>query len=90
PEYDAISYTWGSGGKSHRITVSDGVGKPLGELAVTANVRHILRQLESGKGPRYVWIDSICINQDDNIEKAAQVTHMGTFYSRAARVLICL
>ncbi|KAK7959733.1 uncharacterized protein PG986_004587 [Apiospora aurea] len=38
----------------------------------------------------YVWIDSICINQQDAQERSAQVQLMGAIYSRAIRTLIWL
>ncbi|KAI1384733.1 heterokaryon incompatibility protein-domain-containing protein [Hypoxylon trugodes] len=36
---------------------------------------------------RYLWIDSICINQNDNKEKARQVALMGEIYRRASKVV---
>jgi Heterokaryon incompatibility protein (HET) len=38
----------------------------------------------------FVWIDSLCINQDDMDEKSLQVRLMGEIYSKAQQVLICL
>ncbi|KIX99937.1 uncharacterized protein Z520_04575 [Fonsecaea multimorphosa CBS 102226] len=38
----------------------------------------------------WLWIDAICIRQNDMEERAAQIKIMGTIYSRAAEVLIWL
>lgn len=34
-------------------------------------------------GFRYIWIDTLCLNQDDGSEKLDQISKMHTFYSRA-------
>ncbi|KAF4335047.1 heterokaryon incompatibility [Fusarium beomiforme] len=36
---------------------------------------------------RRLWVDALCINQEDNVEKPAQVQEMGRIYSKAARVI---
>jgi hypothetical protein len=37
--------------------------------------------------PIVIWIDAICINQKDDVEKAQQVAMMGSIYRRASRVV---
>ena len=37
-----------------------------------------------------IWIDAICINQDDLEERRAQVELMGTIYARASRCVVWL
>lgn len=34
-------------------------------------------------GFRYIWIDTLCLNQDDDLEKLDQISKMHIFYSRA-------
>lgn len=34
-------------------------------------------------GFRYIWIDTLCLNQDDDMEKLDQITKMHIFYSHA-------
>lgn len=36
------------------------------------------------------WVDAICINQEDNLERNHQVGMMGDIYSRAAWVFACI
>lgn len=38
--------------------------------------------------PRELWVDAICINQDDDANKAAQIPLMGKVYFLASRVII--
>ena len=39
---------------------------------------------------RYLWIDAICINQDDNDEKGQQVQSMAKIFAKASRVIVWL
>jgi hypothetical protein len=83
-EYSAVSYTWGESTKSHGIVV-DGAW-----LATTASVYEIVFKLAPMHGTRRVWIDFVCINQQDDLEKAKQVQLMGKIYSSANEVVACL
>ncbi len=42
------------------------------------------------EGPITLWVDAICINQDDSDEKSAQVAIMSVIYRMAEDVLIFL
>ncbi|KAL8976583.1 MAG: hypothetical protein Q9205_007436, partial [Flavoplaca limonia] len=37
-----------------------------------------------------IWVDAICINQNDHVEKAHQVTRMARIYTDARRVIVWL
>jgi hypothetical protein len=39
---------------------------------------------------RIIWIDAICINQEDNDEKGQQVQSMAKIYAKASRVIVWL
>ncbi|KAI0465620.1 hypothetical protein F4859DRAFT_500231, partial [Xylaria cf. heliscus] len=51
-----------------------------------------LRSMQNGAaivgGPASLWIDKLCINQDDNDEKATELSHMGSYYAGAHTTLI--
>jgi hypothetical protein len=38
-------------------------------------------------GPRYLWIDAICLNQADEAEKSQQIPLMGEIYQQADKTL---
>jgi hypothetical protein len=59
-------------------------------LPITLRAREVLLDVSSSLAPKYVWIDSICINQADLNERAQQVTLMGDIYRGAERVLVWL
>jgi hypothetical protein len=86
PAYAAISYAWGTNSARGQLTeVSDGVEKTL---SIPSNVERMLRYLRGGRPSQRLWIDAICINQDDLSEKGHQVQQMGSIYAEATQVLI--
>jgi hypothetical protein len=87
PEFEALSYAWGSTGDLVNILI--GVEDPR-ELAVTQNVAVALPYLRHFRKPRIFWIDAICVNQGDLEERSRQVKRMGDIYSKAMRVVVWL
>ena len=85
-KYEALSYTWDDQKPTRDITCNEA------RLQVTENVFQALRQLRISRKPqkRVLWIDAICINQNDQAEKTSQVSMMGKVYARAERVNIWL
>ena len=86
-DFMALSYTWGGPAKVREICVN---GQPL---TVPQNAEALLRVLRS---KQYVkdgwkfWIDVICINQKDIIERASQVKRMHEIYTKAWTPLLWL
>jgi len=103
PAFEAVSYVWGSvRAKDFATLLNQRVGKACSgiisypqrikysTLPLTSVQGHLLACLQRSSGWRLLWIDAICINQDDSSEKAAQIPLMGQIYSKATRVVICL
>jgi hypothetical protein len=65
-------------------------GKPRTSLRIKKNVATMLRYFRYLLIYRYLWIDAICINQNDNREKGQQVNGMGDTYRRSQSTLIWL
>jgi hypothetical protein len=84
PEYEALSYTWGSDVVKTRIFVD---GK---EFGVGYNLWGALIHLRYPKEKRVLWIDAICINQTDILERNRQVRLMPHIYNRARIVNVWL
>ncbi|KAK4441896.1 heterokaryon incompatibility protein-domain-containing protein [Podospora aff. communis PSN243] len=84
--YTALSYTWGETTRRVPITVD---GK---RFLVTESLFAALEQLRWNTldEPLVLWIDAVCINQEDNTEKAHQVARMGAIYEGSTRVLVWL
>ena len=84
PQYEALSYVWG---EAHRSILIRCNGT---SLAVTQSLYSALEHLRTPEGLRVMWIDAICINQDDPEERSLQVTLMREIYLRAHAVIIWL
>ncbi|KAH7323012.1 heterokaryon incompatibility protein-domain-containing protein [Stachybotrys elegans] len=87
-KYEALSYVWGAR-KGTLPILCDGK-----QLLVTPNCLDALKQLRPRFGTRTVWIDAICIDQDDSpastAERNAQVKRMGDIYRGAWQVIVWL
>ncbi|PMD44455.1 HET-domain-containing protein [Hyaloscypha variabilis F] len=83
-EYSALSYVWGSGGKCSLIKCN---GR---DAEVTKNLAEALRHLRYESGSRYLWVDALCINQQDVEEKSHQVALMKDIYAYAKDVVVWL
>jgi ankyrin repeat protein len=83
-QYEAVSYTWGQSEKVAVVNIGDK------QLRITPNLNLILRDLRLPEADRMLWIDAICINQNDNNDRAYQVQQMKYVFGHAIRVLFCV
>jgi hypothetical protein len=93
PPFEALSYVWGDPKTPRPILCfnHDDISQPRNStLQVTVNCWHALRRLRHGDQSRLIWIDAICINQEDLTERGQQVCLMGKLYRKAACVLVYL
>ncbi|KAK5103514.1 hypothetical protein LTS08_002929 [Lithohypha guttulata] len=86
-KYVCLSYMWGTDNASHPVLINGQL------LYVRDNLYAFLQQArksltDSAAIP--VWIDAVCINQDDLAERNAQVAMMGDIYRGAFQVVIWL
>jgi hypothetical protein len=56
-------------------------------LSVTRNLSTALRYLRDPQKARVLWIDAICINQDDFHERGHEVGHMDMIFRNARQVI---
>ena len=84
PSYEALSYTWGQPIFPEILHTDNGV------LKITENLALALRRLRFKERVRYLWIDAVCINQNDATDKSRQVAMMGSIYKSARRVICWL
>ncbi|KAK4551410.1 hypothetical protein LTR86_011176 [Recurvomyces mirabilis] len=82
--YETISYVWGDPTRTEPIFLSDR------ELLVPKNTVAALRRMRTLDAPRLLWIDAVCINQDDVQERGKQVGIMGLIYGSSTGNLIHL
>ncbi|KAI0422749.1 HET-domain-containing protein [Xylaria grammica] len=84
PPYKALSYAWGNAEKCRIIKV-DNIG-----IRIPENLFNALIALRPPKSPILMWVDYLCINQQNDIEKAWQVALMGDIYKKADQVVAWL
>lgn len=90
--YEALSYVWGKP-TVFRSTIrcQDGtVETSAGSLAIGANLATALLVYRLPDRPRRLWVDAICIRQDDLLERHDQVRMMGDIFRNATQVLCWL
>ncbi|KAH7408666.1 heterokaryon incompatibility protein-domain-containing protein, partial [Phaeosphaeria sp. MPI-PUGE-AT-0046c] len=84
PAYRAVSYMWGDPSVTQLILVN---GKPV---MIRSNLWNFLSQMCEEGCYDALWIDALCINHQDIIERSQQVGLMGQIYSKASIVHIWL
>jgi heterokaryon incompatibility protein (HET) len=84
PSYYALSYTWGDEPDLHPMFLNGAM------RLIRSNLFHALQRVRLRSGPINIWIDSICINQEDEIERNSQVRQMADIYRNAAGVMVWL
>jgi hypothetical protein len=87
-KYEALSYVWGQAPREDYIKVQKEDG--FYSLDVTRTLSSALRALRPKRHLRILWIDAICINQEDWEEKSQQVANMRKIYGMASGVCIWL
>lgn len=87
PEYETVSYVWGGEEGDSTLCRPVFVGRFWDVISATRNCSALLHYLRPRRGCRIIWLDAICINQSDNIEKPAQISRMGDIYANSERVV---
>lgn len=82
--YEALSYVWGDPNDTLPISVSGC------RMDITVNLHAGLLRLRNHSLDRILWVDAICINQEDEQEKASQIQFMVVIYDQATRVVAWL
>jgi hypothetical protein len=104
PDYDALSYTWNDPRPTVEQTERDAPVSEIFYVSCNGQRLQVGRNLDSALQQlrefwlhgnkialqKYIWIDAICINQADNLEKTQQVSQMGKIYQGAKTVVAWL
>ncbi|KAH7381045.1 heterokaryon incompatibility protein-domain-containing protein [Cadophora sp. MPI-SDFR-AT-0126] len=82
-KFDALSYVWGDAMQTMPIFIDNKV------FLVTWNLYAALVSFRDNKKiPDLLWVDAICINQQDSLERNHQVALMAKLYRQAEKVHI--
>ncbi|KAF2681861.1 HET-domain-containing protein, partial [Lentithecium fluviatile CBS 122367] len=96
-QYEALSYCWGNVDDTIPIELcyladSDDTSDfcTAQQYQVIRSLHAALRRFQSAGKSRFLWVDAICINQNDPVERSNQVRFMSQIYSKSERVLVWL
>ncbi|PGH14412.1 hypothetical protein AJ79_03055 [Helicocarpus griseus UAMH5409] len=89
-QWTCLSYVWGKA-NTLRLTKSNvqvfSVPDSLGP-SVLPNIIEDALQVTKGLGERYLWVDSLCIIQDDDVDKTEFISQMDSIYTLATVVIV--
>lgn len=86
-DYGALSYTWGDVTPIRDILINGH------KVSVRSNLEAALRALRNRSSIQaglLIWIDALCINQEDINERNQEVKRMRTIYKTAREVIVWL
>jgi hypothetical protein len=83
--YEALSYEWGQPSPDDPLISVDGHS-----TRIRKNLFDALRHIRLEERDRWLWIDSLSINQSDLEERGHQVNMMGRIYNYADNVVVWL
>jgi hypothetical protein len=84
-KYIAFSYSWGDPTITSTLLFTN-----KRSLSLRKSVHNILDTIFGKRRTIYIWIDSICINQNDADEKSIQIRLMNEIYQKAYQVVLSL
>jgi hypothetical protein len=84
PPYRALSYTWGDSAPTYIIVINEQT------CTIRSNLSRFLKVYGARHFDEYIWIDQLCIDQSNNMERNHQVLLMPEIYQGATEVLIWL
>ncbi|KAG6361118.1 hypothetical protein INS49_009342 [Diaporthe citri] len=84
--YDAVSYTWadqtGDATRCFRAFIG------IGYVSITRSCQEVLQRIRRRLCTKYVWIDSLCVDQDNLQERGHQVQLMPRIDTRAKKTYV--
>jgi hypothetical protein len=84
PPFWALSYTWSYHQISTPFRLHDA------DLCIGLNLAAALRFIRHDQKPQLLWIDAVCVNQEDEDERSEQVQLMPWIFSASAKVIAWL
>ncbi|XTI94459.1 heterokaryon incompatibility protein-domain-containing protein [Cenococcum geophilum] len=88
--YIALSYVWGTANiiTTTKVTINSFTQKgALQNLSLPATIRDSMA-LVKGIGERYLWVDALCVVQDDFAFQQSQISAIASIYSKALFTIV--
>ena len=87
PPYDALSYCWGTDVKQPPLVCN---GRCVKVTSSAAGALQMIARRHTQADAYCCWVDAICLNQDDEDEKAVHVARMSAIYAEARQAVVWL
>ncbi|PIG80916.1 hypothetical protein AARAC_002691 [Aspergillus arachidicola] len=89
-QWVCLSYVWGKAKTLRLLKENIQTFSQPGALSpeVLPNITEDALRVTKGLGERYLWVDSLCIVQDDDQDKAKFISRMDSIYTLATVVII--
>jgi hypothetical protein len=82
--YTAVSYRWGDSNPTRLIRLNGN------EFLLRENLWQLLHCIRKPDEPLTLWVDAVCIDQNNVFERGHQVGIMGQIYTEATEVVVWL
>ncbi|KAI0813012.1 HET-domain-containing protein [Xylaria sp. FL0064] len=86
--HETLSYVWGTIAGDYKIFIHSGGIEQA--VKVTPNLYQALQRLRLSNKKRSIWVDQICIDQQNFRERSHQIQFMNRLYKHAGHVLVWL
>ncbi|GME25796.1 Heterokaryon incompatibility protein [Neofusicoccum parvum] len=83
PPFETVSYAWVNTARPFSLPVEDAK-----DIAITKSVFDALPYLIQRSETGFLWLDQICINQDNKDERGHQVSLMGRVFTTSRRTIV--
>ncbi|EEU38295.1 uncharacterized protein NECHADRAFT_77119 [Fusarium vanettenii 77-13-4] len=90
PIYEALSYTWADDKGDDSISRAIQCGSESQSIGITNNCELALLRLRKHDVDRRLWVDAVCIDQSNILERNHQVKNMIAIFRSAIRVVVFL
>ena len=99
PDFEALSYAWGDASDRQDVFVQKRTklaatgtypSSRRTTLSITSNLSQALRYIRYKEQPRVLWVDAVCVDQQNLDERGKQVTRMPDIYRSAKGVIAWL
>ncbi|KAH7087841.1 heterokaryon incompatibility protein-domain-containing protein [Paraphoma chrysanthemicola] len=106
PDFEAVSYAWGETKTDRNLRCTRRTpiqydpevpflqilehSLPHERIEFSQTVYDIIVDLQPRTGYRLIWLDALCINQRDTVDRKEQVNLMRVVYGNAKRVIVWL
>jgi hypothetical protein len=87
PPFKTLSYTWGTSAQTFKILIDSR------QFLMSENLYNFFQTARSdlqSSNENWLWVDQICIDQSNILERNHQVSQMAEIYRAASQVIIWL